>query len=59
MKKDFLYDEIAGNIANKIKTGVLKTGERLPSVRMLSQEHGISINTAKRVFLELEAQSII
>lgn len=59
MKKEFLYNEIAGNIANKIKTGVLKAGERLPSVRKLSKEHGISINTAKRVFLELEAQSLV
>src|SRR6516225_3285812 len=59
MRKDFLYEEIAGNIAHKIKTGVLKAGERLPSVRMLSREHGISINTAKRIFLELEAQSLI
>ncbi len=59
MKKDFLYNEIARNIANKIKTGVLKAGERLPSVRMLSKEHGISINTAKRIFIELEAQSLV
>lgn len=59
MKKDFFYNIIAGNIADKIKTGVLKAGERLPSVRMLSREHGISINTAKRVFLELEAQSLV
>lgn len=59
MKKDFLYNEIAGNIANKIKTGVLKAGERLPSIRMLSKEHGISVNTAKRIFLELEALSLV
>lgn len=59
MKKDFLYNEIAGNIANKIKTGVLKAGERLPSVRMLSKEHGISINTSKRIFIELEALSLV
>lgn len=59
MKKDFLYNEIAGNIASKIKTGVLKAGERLPSVRMLSKEHGISINTAKRIFLELETLSLV
>jgi DNA-binding transcriptional MocR family regulator len=59
MKKSFLYNEIAGNIAHKIKTGVLKAGERLPSVRTLSKEHGISINTAKRIFLELEGQSLV
>ncbi|RWU07467.1 aminotransferase-like domain-containing protein [Pedobacter chitinilyticus] len=59
MKKDFIYNEIADNIASKIKTGVLQAGERLASVRILSREHGISINTAKRVFLELEAQSLV
>ncbi len=59
MKKEHLYQAIADNIGNKIRNGVLKEGERLPSVRMLSQEHGISINTAKRIFLELESQSLI
>lgn len=59
MKEDFLYAEISNNIANLIKNGVLKAGDRLPSVRMLCQEHGISMNTAKRVFMELEAQSLI
>lgn len=59
MKNDFLYVEISNNIAKLIRNEVLKTGDRLPSVRMLCQEHGISMNTAKRVFLELEAQSLI
>src|SRR5258708_29013304 len=59
MKSDFLYVEISNNIAKLIRNEVLKTGDRLPSVRMLCQEHGISMNTAKRVFLELEAQSLI
>ena len=59
MKKDFLYNAIADTIATNIKSGVLKTGERLPSVRTLSKEHGISINTAKRVYFELEALSLV
>lgn len=59
MKKNYLYHEIADNISAKIKAGVLKPGEKLPSVRNLSSEHGISINTAKRIFLELEARSLI
>jgi len=59
MGKDFLYSVLAQNIASKIKNGVLRPNERLPSVRMLSKEHGISMNTAKRVFLALEAQSLI
>jgi DNA-binding transcriptional MocR family regulator len=59
MKSDFLYVEISNKIAKLISNRVLKTGDRLPSVRMLCREHGISMNTAKRVFLELEAQSLI
>ncbi|WP_207515386.1 PLP-dependent aminotransferase family protein [Longitalea luteola] len=59
MKQKFLYSEITNNIAALIRSGVLKTGDRLPSVRMLCQEYNISMNTAKRVFLELEAQSLI
>lgn len=59
MSKDFLYNDIANAIANQIRTGVLKSGDRLPSVRVLCKDHGISMNTAKRVFLELEAQSLI
>ena len=59
MKNDFLYVDISNNIAKLIRNEVLKPGERLPSVRMLCQEHNISMNTAKRIFLELEAQSLI
>ncbi len=59
MAKDFLYHEIASGIAGQITSGVLKHRDKLPSVRMLCKEHNISMNTAKRVFLELEAQSLI
>lgn len=59
MKDNFIYAEISNNIARLIKSEVLKPGDRLPSVRMLCEEHNISMNTAKRIFLELEAQSLI
>ena len=59
MEKNFLYNEIANGIASRIRNGLLNAGDKLPSVRMLCQEHSISMNTAKRVYLELEAQSLI
>ncbi|GAB0157738.1 PLP-dependent aminotransferase family protein [Chryseobacterium sp. Alg-005] len=59
MQKEFLYTEISNAISSQIKKGVLKAGDKLPSVRMLCREHQISMNTAKRVFLELESQSLI
>lgn len=59
MNKEFLYTEIAEKIAAQIRNGILKTGDKLPSVRMLCREHQVSMNTAKRVFLELESQSLV
>jgi len=59
MTKVYLYSEIANGIASQIRNGILKTGDKLPSVRMLCREHGVSMNTAKRIFLELEAQSLV
>ncbi|GAA0565448.1 aminotransferase-like domain-containing protein [Chitinophaga japonensis] len=59
MGKVILYSAIANGIAQQISSGVLQAGDRLPSVRTLCREHGISMNTAKRVFLELEAQSLV
>ncbi|MBS0032113.1 PLP-dependent aminotransferase family protein [Chitinophaga sp. 22321] len=59
MGKDFLYNKIANGIASQIRTGVLKPGDKLPSVRRLCEEHAIGMNTAKRVFLELESRSMI
>lgn len=59
MTKEFLYTEIATGIASRIRSGSLKAGDKLPSVRTLCQDHKISMNTAKRVFLELESQSLV
>jgi DNA-binding transcriptional MocR family regulator len=59
MSKEFLYTEITNGIASQIRGGILKAGDKLPSVRTLCQEHQISMNTAKRVFLELESQSLV
>lgn len=59
MKKDFLYSQIAQNIAQLIRNGVLKPGDKLPSIRTICQEQGISMNTAKRIYLELESKALV
>jgi DNA-binding transcriptional regulator YhcF (GntR family) len=59
MNKEYLYTEIANGIASQIRKGTLKVGDKLPSVRKLCQDHQISMNTAKRVFLELESLSLV
>ena len=56
---DFLYARIANRVEIQIKQHVLKCGDKLPSVRALSQEQGISISTAYKAYVELENMGLI
>lgn len=59
MKKEILYQEIARTIAYQIKKGVWKAGEKLPSLRTISNENGVSLNTAIQAYYELEKDGFI
>lgn len=59
MKKEILYQEIARTIACQIKKGVWKAGEKLPSLRTISNENGVSLNTAIQAYYELEKDGFI
>ena len=54
-----LYDQVAVIVARHIEDGVLGPGERLPSVRRLSAQHGVSISTAVRAYVTLENRGLI
>jgi DNA-binding transcriptional MocR family regulator len=56
---DFLYIQIATRLENQIKQNLLKSGDKLPSVRALSQEQGISLSTAFKAYVELESMGMI
>ncbi|MFS2188945.1 PLP-dependent aminotransferase family protein [Mucilaginibacter sp. Mucisp84] len=56
---DFLYSQIAARIEKQIKQNLLKPGDKLPSVRALSQEQGISMSTAYKAYVELENLGLI
>ncbi len=56
---DFLYARISGRIEKQIREGLLKTGDKLPSIRALSQEQNISISTAFKAYVELENMGMI
>jgi len=55
----FLYDQIVDRIEKQIKQNLLKTGDKLPSVRALSRQQGISISTAYKAYAELENMGMI
>ena len=57
--EDFLYQQIADRLAGQIKQQLLKTGDKLPSVRALSQEQGISLSTAYKAYVQLEINGLI
>src|SRR5665811_729066 len=56
---DFLYVQIATRIEKQVKQNLLKPGDKLLSVRALSQEQGISLSTAFKAYTELESMGII
>lgn len=59
IRTDYRYASIAGNIEKKITSGVLKMGDKLPSVRAISKENGTSISTILQAYYVLESKGLI
>ncbi len=51
--------QIAERLGSQIRQRLLKTGEKLPSVRALSSEQGISMSTAYKAYVQLEIKGLI
>ena len=54
-----IYEQIKEQIIMLIHTGIYKPNDRLPSIRSLSNELNINVNTIKRAFAELEADKVV
>lgn len=54
-----IYEQIVNQLKNAIVTGELKTGEALPSIRMLASDLQVSVITTKRAYEELEKEGLI
>lgn len=57
--KELLYQSISRNIEHQITHDVLKTGDKLPSIRMICRQHGVSMSTAQQAYYDLEKKSMI
>jgi DNA-binding transcriptional MocR family regulator len=55
----YLYRELAQQIADAVRAGSLRVGDRIPSVRRLSKQHSVSISTAVQALRHLENQRLI
>ncbi len=58
-QKDFLYHEVAERFERLIHDHVLKSGDKLLSVRALSKEQGVSMSTAFQAYSILENKGLI
>jgi DNA-binding transcriptional MocR family regulator len=53
------YEQLAELIVDTIDNGTLAPGERLPSVRAVSEQHGISISTVLQAYRLLEDRGVL
>ncbi|MGD9731150.1 MAG: PLP-dependent aminotransferase family protein [Desulfamplus sp.] len=58
-KKRPLYESIAIKIAGLVDEGTFHPGDKVPSIRQLSQQFQVSINTAKMAYGFLEDRRVI
>ena len=59
LAEDHLYMQVAEGLEKMIGEDVLKIGDKLPSVRVLSDEYGISMGTAFQAYYHLEGKGLI
>lgn len=52
----FLYQQVVDLITESIDAGALRPGDRLPSLRRMSETAGVSIPTVRHAYVELERQ---
>ena len=55
---DHKYMQIAEGIEKMIHEEILRIGDKLPSVRVLSEEYGISMGTAFQAYYHLEGKGL-
>lgn len=54
-----LYQQIADEFTSHILSGVLKKGDKLPSVRMVCDQHRVSMSTALKAYYLLDSKGLI
>jgi DNA-binding transcriptional MocR family regulator len=54
-----LYEQVAAELSLRIEQGYYRGNDRLPSIRALSREHGVSIATVQEAYRLLEDQGLV
>lgn len=56
---NFRYAELADRLESQIRGGSFRAGEKLPSIRELRMQTGLSISTVYQAFIELEKRGMV
>lgn len=59
MANEFLYQTLALDLAEQIRQGLYRPGDKMPSVRHLANDKGVSVATAVSAYYQLEAMGYI
>ena len=54
-----IYEQVKDGLRRLMVTGVLQSGDRLPSVRQLATELTVNPNTIARAYTELESEGFV
>ena len=54
-----LYEDLADDLATLMAKGMLRPGDRLPSVRVLSEQRGVSVSTVLQAYVLLETRGVV
>ena len=57
--QSYLYEQVEGLVKGMIDDGVLKTGERVPSIRAMSRKARVSMATVMQAYLALENKGYV
>src|ERR1700761_7194429 len=55
----YRYEQLADLVAEMVANGALAPGARAPSVRAVSQQHGVSVSTVLQAYRTLEDRGIL
>src|SRR5512143_2824617 len=59
MVRPLLYERVATDLAELVARGTYRPGDRVPSVRELSRQMRVSVNTVVEAYAQLENRRVI
>ena len=59
VKQDFKFRQVMDVIVNMVQNEVLKPGDKVPSLRKMSEDQSVSISTVMQAYMELESVGML